>query len=662
MRTVRACLAATAAVAVLGFGCLDLTSAGVATAGDAAVGAPIKVDNFRLTDQNLLSHELRRMADDKAVVIVTQQDGCKANHASAAQLKTLQDAYAAKGVEFFMLNSSLTDKREDIQAEATAHGYTMPVLLDRYQLVGEQLGVTRSAEVIVIDPKTWKIAYRGPAADADTTAKALDALAAGLPVTVASQAAVGCRIDFPNRDKLAQANISYVRDVAPIIEDKCAACHEKGGIGPMPLTSYEQVKSASPMIREVIRTQRMPPWAADPTVGHFLRDKSLTADQTRTLVHWIEAGAPRGEGADPLGAKTFVADEWPLGKPDLVLDIPAFNIPASGVVNYQHPFTLNPLTKGEWLRASTIKVENRAAVHHVLTGYITDPPKAGSQAFENSWGASMGTYAVGMESTIEPANTGVYLPAGGAVGFQNHYTPDGHAVTEHTKMALYFYKDAPEKVMHTGVLANQNISIPPNQESWEQRTYMTFPKEALLYAVFPHAHYRGASSQLWLQTPDGKKTLLIALPHYNFTWQRDYDFAQPIHIPAGAKLIAVYTYDNSKRNPANPNPNRTVPWGEQSFDEMLYTQIRYRWVGETSDKPNTYDEDLKNAGFLGMLDTDMDGKIDKSELVGPLGALVKAHFDEIDTNHDGVIDAAELGVYVQKMMHRPAPAKKVASN
>jgi len=661
MRTVRACLAATAAVAVLGFGCLALTSASVATAGDAQVGAPIKVDNFRLTDQNLLSHELRRMADDKAVVIVTQQDGCKANHASAAALKTLKDAYAAKGVEFFMLNASLTDRREDIQAEAAAHGYAMPVLLDRYQLVGEQLGVTRAAEVIVIDPKTWKIAYRGPAADPDTTAKALDALAAGLPVTAPSQAAMGCRIDFPNRDKLAQANISYVREVAPIIEDKCAACHEKGGIGPMPLTSYEQVKSASPMIREVIRTQRMPPWAADPTVGHFLRDKSLTADQTRTLVHWIEAGAPRGEGADPLSAKTFTATEWPLGKPDLVLDIPAFNIPASGVVNYQHPFTANPLTKGEWLRASTIKVENRAAVHHVLTGYITDPPKAGTQAFENSWGASVGTYAVGMESTIEPSNTGVYLPPGGAVGFQNHYTPYGQAVTEHTKMAFYFYKDAPELVMHTGVLSNQNISIPPGQESWEQRTYVTFPKEALLFAVFPHAHYRGASSQLWLQTADGKKTLLIALPHYNFTWQRDYDFAQPIHIPAGARLIAVYTYDNSKRNPANPNPARTVPWGEQSFDEMLYTQIRYRWVGETSDKPNTYDDDLQAAGFFGMLDTDMDGRIEKSELVGPIGAVAKAHFDEIDTNHDGVIDAAELGVFVKKMMHRPAPAK-VASN
>ena len=109
---------------------------------------------------------------------------------------------------------------------------------------------------------------------------------------------------------------------------------------------------------------------------------------------------------------------------------------------------------------------------------------------------------------------------------------------------------------------------------------MTFPKDALLFGAFPHAHYRGASSQLWIRYPDGKEKLLLALPHYDFNWQRDYAFQEPIAVPAGSKLIAIYTYDNSKRNPANPDPNRTVPWGDQSFDEMLYTALRYRWVGD----------------------------------------------------------------------------------
>jgi hypothetical protein len=197
----------------------------------------------------------------------------------------------------------------------------------------------------------------------------------------------------------------------------------------MPLTSYEKIKAFSPMIREVLRTQRMPPWRADPTVGHFLDDKSLSGDQIKTLVHWVEAGSPRGDGADPLAAKTYVASEWPLGKPDLILDVPAYNIPASGLVDYQRPWVANPLSEGKWLRASTIKVENRQAVHHILTGYMTEPPKAGEEANESKWGSSVGGYAVGAESEVQPTDTGTFLPPGGAIGFQNHYTPFGKAVT-----------------------------------------------------------------------------------------------------------------------------------------------------------------------------------------------------------------------------------------
>ena len=150
-------------------------------------------------------------------------------------------------------------------------------------------------------------------ADHTWTKDALDSMLAGQPVAVSQQEPVGCLIDFPNRGKLVQSKISYVHDVAPIVEAKCAECHEKGGIGPMPLTSYEDIKRAAPMIREVLRTQRMPPWRADPTVGHFLDDKSLSADQIKTLVHWVEAGTPRGEGAGPMAAWSLRGD--PNGQP-----------------------------------------------------------------------------------------------------------------------------------------------------------------------------------------------------------------------------------------------------------------------------------------------------------------------------------------------------------
>ena len=661
----RASVAAVVACAALGLGYLGSSGpqASKALAAESVVATPSEADNFRLTDQKLESHELHRMADASAVVILTQANGCPVSRNTGASLKALQAAYAGKGVEFMMLNSNPQDSREEIVAEAKAYGYDLPILLDRDQLVGEQLGVTRTAEAIVLDPKTWKIIYRGPIDDrvtyerqkakADHTwAKdALDAFLAGKPVAVAKQAAVGCLINFPSRVNLARADISYVKDVAPIVQQKCVACHQPGGIGPMPFTSYQKIKAFSPMIREVIRTQRMPPWKADPTVGKFHDDKSLSSDQIRTLVHWIEAGSPRGDGADPIAAVAYQAAEWPLGKPDLILDIPAYDIPATGIVDYQRPFILNPLTAGRWVRASTIKVENRQAVHHILTGYMAEAPAPGTPAFENNWGVSVGGYAVGAESIVEPLDTGAYMPPGGAIGFQNHYTPFGRAVTEKSKIALYFYDKTPKQVMHNSVVVNPNITIPPNTESWTQKAYLEFPKDAILYGAFPHAHYRGASSHLWIRYPDGKEKLLLALPHYDFNWQRDYVFETPVDIPAGSKLIAIYTYDNSKRNPANPDPNRTVPWGDQSFDEMLYTALRFRWVGETSDKMNNFDADLRANQFFGFMDQNMDDKLEISELTGMIGSRIKPNFAAIDANHDGFISHEEMAA-VQSMMRR----------
>jgi mono/diheme cytochrome c family protein len=332
-------------------------------------------------------------------------------------------------VEIFMLNSTPADTREAILAEAKAYGYELPILMDSNQLVGEQLGVTRTAEVMVIDPKSWQIVYRGPIDDRVTYERqkasaehtwakdALDALLAGRPVAVSRLEPVGCLIDFPERAQAASIPISYATTIAPIIQEKCVSCHQPGGIGPMPLTNYEEIKPFAPMIREVIRVQRMPPWRADPSVGHFLGDRSLSSVQIKELVHWVEQGAPRGEGVDPLSKQTFLADEWPLGEPDLVLDIPAYNIPANGIVDYQRPFVLNPLKEGKWLRASTIKVEHRQTVHHVLTGYLTKPPPRPGNRSTKVRGVSVGSYAVGAQSFVEPKDTGVAIPPGGAVGF-----------------------------------------------------------------------------------------------------------------------------------------------------------------------------------------------------------------------------------------------------
>ena len=435
---------------------------------------PMKVDNFMLVDaQNLEAHELYRMADDKAIVLVSTGNGCPIARAMMPTLKALRDKYKAQGVEVMLVDSNLQDSREAIAAEAKEFGIDIPILMDSNQLVGEALGVTRTAEVFIVNPKTWTVAYHGPLDDRsdygvqkavahEFASDALAATLAGQPAMPATQASKGCLVDFPSRNK--HAEITYVKDVAPILEAKCVACHEEGGIGPFAMNNYAMVKGFSPMIREVIRTDRMPPYNADPHVGKFQDDKNLSPAEIKTLVHWVDEGAPRGEGKDPLGAKHLVAPEWPLGKPDLVLNVPAYTIPATGVVDYQHPFVVNPLTEGKWLRASTVKVEQRQGVHHILTGYMTEVPKPGQQAFENKWGVSVGGYAVGAESEVAPKNVGSYIPPGGAIGIQAHYTPFGKQVVDHSKIALYFYKynEKPGLVMHNSVIVNNAIVIPPN--------------------------------------------------------------------------------------------------------------------------------------------------------------------------------------------------------
>jgi mono/diheme cytochrome c family protein len=282
------------AFALVGMAAAGVTLAGRAHADAAPAAGPTHVGDFMLADQNLLAKQLYHMADAKAVVIVTYAPGDAQLKADAPALAAMQAAFKDKGVEFLALDSHLGDKRDTVIADAKAAGLDLPILFDYEQLVGEELGVTRAAEAIVVDPRTWSVAYRGPVGGANTKA-AVEALVAGQKVAMAAEPAKGGVIAFPEMARKASfAKISYAGQIAPIIKEKCATCHQPGGIGPMQLTSYDKIKGFAPMIREVIRTHRMPPYLADETVGQFQDDDRLSPQQMKTLVHWIDAGAPRG--------------------------------------------------------------------------------------------------------------------------------------------------------------------------------------------------------------------------------------------------------------------------------------------------------------------------------------------------------------------------------
>jgi hypothetical protein len=639
MKTARIAMLSVGAALMAGL--IGSAAPGALASASATATRAARVDNFLLVDQNLVAHELFRLADAPAVVIVTHQTGDAAAAGAAARLNALAAGYGGKGVEFLMLDSSLKDRMETIQAETAKTGLKVPVLVDNTQMVGESLGVTRSGEAFVIDPKSWQVVYRGPAAG---LGGALDAILAGKPAPASMAATSGAPIALVSQ----KAQLTYVKDVAPILEKRCVACHAQGGIGPFAMDRYETVKGFAPMIREVIRTDRMPPYNADPHVNTFSDNKNLSPDEIRTLVRWVESGAPRGEGDDPLNKARVVAAEWPLGKPDMILKVPTYKIPATGTIAWERPFVVNTETQGHWIRATAVKPGDRQGVHHVLTGWMTDVPKNG-HASEANWKGSVGRYAVGSEADVYDSDVGEYLPPGGAVGFQMHYTPYGKEAVDNTQIGIYFADHAPEHIMRQAAISDPGIDIPPNAAFHKEMAYLEFPKEALVYSAFVHAHYRATASDLWIQYPDGKQKLLLSLPRYDFNWQRAYKFAQPVKVPAGARLIAHYWYDNSKRNPHNPDPKIEVTWGEQSSQEMLFTQLEFRWMDETAAHQIDSEGRFGDTRLQGFLDKDLDGKVEKSELRGQVGKSLLAQFDAIDTNHDGALDKAELKVAVGRM-------------
>ncbi|MFU8814420.1 MAG: redoxin domain-containing protein [Pseudomonadales bacterium] len=622
-----------------------------------------RVDNFMLLDHQGKAHELYYHSDAAAVVIMVHGNGCPIVRNAIIDYQALQQDYQGGDVRFLMLNSNLQDNRDSIAREAAEFGIETPILVDDAQLVGEALGVIRTAEVFVIDPNGWQLKYRGPMHDRITyehqraearehyLADALDAVLAGEPVAEPQRDAVGCLVNFPERNK-DHGKISYAETIAPILQANCTVCHAPGGIGPWAMTNYTMVRGFAPMIREVLMTGRMPPWHADPHVGQWQDDRSISVDDKQTLVRWIEAGAPRGDGPDPLETVTALSDEWPLGEPDLVIELPAFEIPASGVVDYQFPVVANPLDEPVWIRAATVIPGDRTVVHHVLAGASDSYDPNGNDeesVFENY----IIGYAPGIEYYNMPAGTGVYVPPGGAFLFQVHYTPTGRATTDVTRMGLYFADSAPKNFLRHQVVVNPMLRIPPGAADHEESAYHPFLRDAVLHTLFPHSHYRGKSSTFELQYPDGTLELLLSVPSYDFNWQRGYDFVEPKRVPAGSRLIHRTVYDNSAQNPANPDPERTVPWGLQSWDEMLYGAFSYEWEQETTGAPIHDPQLSQTAQWFGFMDRDMDGRLVWSELPDSLKRRLVQGFKMADTDGDGALNLQEF-IALQQHMARAA--------
>jgi hypothetical protein len=539
----------------------------------SAAAAAEHVDNFRLTDHKGVAHELYYYADMKAVVLLAQGNGCAASAEAVSALAQLGDKHT-RGVAFFAINSNVADTREDVAKQANTSGIQMPILLDQTQLIGESLNLTQNGEVLVLDPRGWQVVYRG-AGNTHAVVAAIDAVIAGAAVKERRTPFTGCRIATPERDRAAApAQISYQGTIAPLLLEKCVTCHRDGGIAPWQMNSYETVRGFAPMIREVVRTKRMPPWHADPHYGSFSNDRSLSNQEARQLVHWIEAGAPRGNGTDPLKYPTKQRPEWQLGDPDVVLELPAFTVPATGTLPYENVTADNPLDHDAWVRAVDFLPGNRTVVHHItatIGGEGIDP-------FEGD--GALGDYVPGAAPIEAPAGSGTWLPKGSIIFFEVHYTTTGKQTIDTTRVGLYLLKEPPQYRYREATFTNTSINIPVHTNYHEENASRTFKRDVLIYSLRAHAHLRGRAARFEAIYPDGRHEILLNVPAYDFNWQSTYLLATPQVLPAGTKVTYYTAFDNSAQNKSNPDPDRSVPWGLQSWDEMLYGAIRFRyWSG-----------------------------------------------------------------------------------
>ena len=545
-----------------------------------------RIDNFRLLDQAGASHDLYYLSDARAVVLMVHGNGCPIVRNTLPRLREIRDRFRDRGVEFLLINSNLQDKRDLVAREAAEFGIDIPILLDATQLVGEALGVERTADVFVIDPKNWKVLYRGPLDDGSAygtvrpakkhyLADALDSTLAGMPVPVARAEAMGCLVNFPERDnRAAHAKISYAEEIAPLLKDKCAACHREGGVAPWAMSSYEVVRGFAPMMREAIRTKRMPPWHADPHYGSFVGDRSISEEQAKKLVHWIEAGAPRGDGIDPLAGNEREWPEWTLGKPDVVINVPAYRVPETGVIEYRYPRTANPIGRDVWIRAIEILPGDRSVVHHVLVG-IDDPGNGERRALRGQLG-ELGGYAPGKNAMPYPPDTGILLHKEANFQFQMHYSPNGKAVTDFTRVGLYFHDSKPKHALDMTLIYDTALEIPAHAKMHTQTLEKVFDSDVMLYSLLPHAHLRGRAARFTAHYPDGKQEILLSVPQYDFKWQPTYMLNPTRFLPAGTRVVMDISWDNSAQNPANPDPAKAVRWGDQTWEEMNVGWFRFR--------------------------------------------------------------------------------------
>ncbi|MCC9598955.1 redoxin domain-containing protein [Stieleria sp. JC731] len=583
----------------------------------------------------------------------------------------------ANAVRLIGVCSTAQDSLDDLKRFADEQQIGFTLVKDFGGEVGKSVGAKRTSEVVVVD-QNLAIRYQGRVddeyepgvsrtkANRDDLAEAINEVLGGKDVSVPMTNSVGCLIGYAS-DEPVTTDLTYARDIAPILDRQCNECHREGDIAPFALTDYAEVVGWGPMMVEVMDEQRMPPWHADPNFGKFLNARHMPEKEKQTIKEWVNGGMPFGNVDDlpkksinqPL-AVTKDGNEWQFSRePDVVVPMAKqpFLVPADESVDYQY-YVVDPGFKEDtWVVGTEVRPGNRSVVHHCIV-FIRPPDNADFRGI--GW---LGAYVPGQRGAEFPPGYARRIPAGSKLVFQMHYTPTGTPQEDLTQVGLLLgKKEEIDREIITLTAINSEFEIPPHADDYPvTASIRQLPNVGELLAVAPHMHLRGKSFRVFANHADSSGNeatpeTLLSVPNYDFNWQHVYAFAEPLPLNTVDKIWFEAQFDNSANNPANPDPSAPIYWGDQTDEEMaigffevaiprnVTDRLRQQAVKRTDQSSALSSQDKQKAQqlaekYITRWDKNQDGKLNRDELPRSV-----AHFgmDQLDRNGNGTIELEEI--------------------
>ncbi|MEM7121248.1 MAG: redoxin domain-containing protein [Pseudomonadota bacterium] len=569
-------------------------------------GETVDVIGARVVDLEGQIHNIGIANSARPAVLVFLDNYCPVSNRYAPELQAFADQAADAGIEFYGVMSDPLITPEEARQFARDYGIGFPVIFDGSGELAVRLDPLATPEAFVIGPDN-EVVYRGRIdnrfeaigvlRNTITSHDLLDtmtALKTGDPLLPERTMPVGCVFEAWNHGMPEE--VTYTRDIAPLVNANCVECHRDGGVGPFSFESYEQLRRRATMVSLVTLQGVMPPWRAAHGFGAFRDERHLSERQIALLLEWSNAGAPLGEQADALPEPLWPEDGWQIGEPDLVVEMTEpFDLPATGPDIYRYfviPFELFSETaiKGMEFRPGDTSVVHHANVFVDYSGRArredAKDAEPGFSVFgtggffdyngeQDTWG--IGGWTPGAIPYTMPDGYGMWLPEGeGDIVFEIHYHLSGKATADQSRMAFYFADEPVSKWVDGFVIGTQYLDIKPEDDDYWRQFHMDIPAGMTLVDLLPHMHYLGKEVIATATLPDGEVIPLIHIEKWDFRWQNVYVLREPLHLPAGSRIDAWFSFDNSSDNPYNPAvPPVDVTWGWGSNEEMCEIWVSF---------------------------------------------------------------------------------------